>query len=228
MVLFLFVLMLVGVDSADSLVETLRGQRLAAIVLGLGFAGLLAFPLGKVIRGQPAAGLTAANAGGNMHAIARLLFTDYVFAFEAVSALLVIAAVGAMVLGHRERIGPKITQKETLRRRIADGRVLTPLPGPGVYARSDSADQRPALPGPPRPLVGPTPDVALTDGGNGEHDGTDGTGEQGGTDGTGEHGGSGGTGEHGGTDDGSAGGAARTDSSPDGSAPVGAGKGSGR
>jgi NADH-quinone oxidoreductase subunit J len=147
MVLFLFVLMLVGVDSSDSLVETLRGQRVAAIILGVGFAGLLVFPIGKVIRHQPAAGLTAANTGGNMHAIAKLLFTDYVFAFEAISALLIIAAVGAMILGHRERVGGKVTQREMMERRFSEGRQLTPLPGPGVYARTDAADQPAILPG---------------------------------------------------------------------------------
>src|ERR1700712_4479784 len=46
MVLFLFVIMLVGVDFSDSLVETLRGQRIAAIGLGLGFAGRVIFPIG--------------------------------------------------------------------------------------------------------------------------------------------------------------------------------------
>ncbi|WP_239308472.1 MULTISPECIES: NADH-quinone oxidoreductase subunit J [unclassified Frankia] len=146
MVLFLFVLMLVGVDSADSLVETLRGQRMAAIVLGAGFAGLLVFPIGGVISGTKAAGLAAANNGGNIQAIARLLFTDYVFAFEIVSALLIIAAVGAMILAHRERAGGKITQKEMLRRRFAAGGPVTPVPGPGVYARPQAADVTPALP----------------------------------------------------------------------------------
>ncbi|ADP84249.1 NADH-quinone oxidoreductase subunit J [Pseudofrankia inefficax] len=159
MVLFLFVLMLIGVESSESLVETLRGQRVAAVVLGLGFAGLLVFPLGKAIKNQPAAGVADVNqaGGGNIHAIARLLFTQYVFAFEAVSALLVIAAVGAMILSHRERTGPRPSQKETLRRRIAEGRVLTPVPGPGVYARADSADQVPTLPGADRGLVGGVP-----------------------------------------------------------------------
>jgi NADH-quinone oxidoreductase subunit J len=147
MVLFLFVLMLVGVDSSDSLVETLRGQRVAAIILGLGFAGLLVFPLGHVIHHQPAAGLTAANTGGNVQAIAKLLFTDYVFPFEIVSALLIVAAVGAMVLGHRERVGGKVTQRDLMLRRFAEGKQVTPLPGPGVYARADAANNPARLPG---------------------------------------------------------------------------------
>jgi NADH-quinone oxidoreductase subunit J len=119
----------------------------AAIILGAGFAGLLVFPIGRVIRHQPAAGLQAANTGGNMHAIAKLLFTDYVFAFEAISALLIIAAVGAMILGHRERAGGKVTQRELMERRLREGGQLTPLPGPGVYARTDAADQPAMLPG---------------------------------------------------------------------------------
>lgn len=208
MVLFLFVLMLIGVESSESLVETLRGQRVAAVVFGLGFAGLLVFPLGKAIRHQPAAGVATANqtGGGNIHAIARLLFTQYVFAFEAVSALLVVAAVGAMILSHRERTGPRPSQKETLRRRIAEGRVLTPVPGPGVFARADSADQIPTLPSTDRGLVGGAPpEPPLLPPGE-EPSG-----------GTGPHGGVGGDGPDASTGPGAA----------NGSAPVGAGKGSG-
>jgi NADH-quinone oxidoreductase subunit J len=146
MVLFLFVLMLVGVDTSDSLVETLRGQRVAAVALGLGFAGLIALPIIHVISGTKAAGLSAANNGGNVQAIAKLLFTTYVFPFEIVSALLIIAAMGAMVLGHRERTEPKITQREMLKRRFASGGPLTPKPGPGVRARADAVDTPALLP----------------------------------------------------------------------------------
>ena len=60
MMLFLFVLMLVGVDSADSLVETLRGQRLAAVLAAVGFGSLLAFGLGDAVVANE--GLTRANA----------------------------------------------------------------------------------------------------------------------------------------------------------------------
>ncbi|WP_131748610.1 NADH-quinone oxidoreductase subunit J [Frankia sp. Cppng1_Ct_nod] len=169
MVLFLFVLMLVGVDSSDSLVENLRGQRIAAIILGAGFAGLLVFPIGGVIEGTRAAGLTAANDGGNIQAIARLLFTDYVFAFEIVSALLIIAAVGAMVLGHRERVGGKVTQKEMLRRRFATGGPVTPVAGPEVYARPDAPRAPSVLPGPPAdlPALPPESSHGLSARGNG-------------------------------------------------------------
>ncbi|CAO5175913.1 NADH-quinone oxidoreductase subunit J [Frankia sp. AiPs1] len=147
MVLFLFVLMLVGVDSSDSLVETIRGQRLGAVIFGLGFAGLLVFPIGSAIDGVHGKGLESANAGGNVQAIGRLLFSQYFFVFEAVSALLVVAAIGTMVLGHREREGGRINQREWMRRRFTEGRQATPLPGPGVFARHDSADTLGLLPG---------------------------------------------------------------------------------
>ena len=105
MMLFLFVLMLVGRDASDSLIETLRGQRVAAILLGVGFAVLigtgLARSLGARRVGRPGRGQRAH--GGNVQGLAALLFTRYVFAFEVTSALLITAAVGAMVLAHVER-----------------------------------------------------------------------------------------------------------------------------
>ena len=139
MVLFLFVLMLVGVDRSDSLVETLRGQRPAAVLLGLAFVGLLGAGVGPAIWDLPSRGLDEANGnGGNVLGIARLLFTDYVFAFEVTSALLIVAAVGAMVLAHKERSTPRRSQREMSQRRFA-GQVVTPEAGPGVYADSDGA-----------------------------------------------------------------------------------------
>jgi NADH-quinone oxidoreductase subunit J len=144
MVLFLFVLMLVGVDSSESLVETLRGQRAWAILLGIGFAGLLVFPLGAAVSHTTAQGLSGPNAEGNVQGIARLLFTNYVWAFEVVSALLIIAAIGAMILAHRER-GARPTQKELSIARIR-GTHPSPLPGPGIVAHHDSVDTPALLP----------------------------------------------------------------------------------
>jgi NADH-quinone oxidoreductase subunit J len=107
MILFLFVLMLVGRDASDSIVETLRGQRWIAALFGIGFALLVAISVGRAFTGQHPVNLNAPNAnGGNVHSIAELLFTKYLFAFELTSALLIIAAVGAMVLAHIEREGP--------------------------------------------------------------------------------------------------------------------------
>ena len=139
MILFLFVLMLVGRDSSDSVVETLRGQRVAATVLGVGFAGLVGAGIAEATQTLPVIGLDEAQGeGGNIPAIAELLFTKYLLAFEVTSALLITAAVGAMVLAHIEREpGSRRTQKELSRARFLTDRPQT-LPGPGVFARANS------------------------------------------------------------------------------------------
>jgi len=148
LMLFLFVLMLVGVDSADSLVETLRGQRIAASVIALGFTILLIVALAGTLDSFKTTGLTGAQGEkGNVVAIAELLFSRYVFAFEATSALLITAGLGAMVLGHRERTAPRRTQRERMLERVERGGAhLAPLPGPGVYADHDAVDTPALLP----------------------------------------------------------------------------------
>jgi len=144
LMLFLFVLMLVGVDSSDSLVETLRGQRIWAALLGLGLVVLVLFTLGGAVTGH-GKGLADANQDGNVIGIARLLFTKYVFAFEITSALLITAALGAMVLAHKERVVPRLSQKELSRQRFASDHPF-PLPGPGVFAAGDSIARGALLP----------------------------------------------------------------------------------
>ncbi|NHC44124.1 NADH-quinone oxidoreductase subunit J [Motilibacter sp. K478] len=147
MMLFLFVLMLVGVDSSDSLVETLRGQRLTGLLLALGFGVLLVGALGSAAFDDvTVVGLGAANADGNVEGIARLLFTDYVLAFEVTSALLITAAVGAMVLAHRERLTARKTQRELSEERFRSDEHPGPLPPPGVYARHNAVDFPALLP----------------------------------------------------------------------------------
>lgn len=143
MMLFLFVLMLVGRDSSDSVVEVLRGQRFAALVFGVGFAVLLVGALGNAFSGVPSVGLAAndAGSGGNVTGLGRLIFTQYLFAFELTSALLITAALGAMVLTYaqsRGRIG-KIGQRATVQARLrGEHDRISPLPGPGVFATGDS------------------------------------------------------------------------------------------
>jgi NADH-quinone oxidoreductase subunit J len=147
MMLFLFVLMLVGRDASDSLIETLRGQRVAAVLLGLGFAGLTGTGVYRALQDAPVANLTEANRAGNIQGIARLLFTNYVLAFEITSALLITAAVGAMILAHLERRkGERVTQPELMRARFAPGSYPAPKPGPGVFATSDSVATPAQLP----------------------------------------------------------------------------------
>src|SRR5690606_7086580 len=131
-----FVVMLVGVDASDSVVETIKGQRVAAILLGLVLGGVLVTGAAQLSLGT-AAGLGVANADGNVEGIAELLFSRYVFAFEAVAALLITAALGAMVLAHRERLTPKVTQAGLAAQRMRDyaesGKHPGPLPVPGVF-----------------------------------------------------------------------------------------------
>jgi NADH-quinone oxidoreductase subunit J len=144
LMLFLFVLMIVGVTSRDSLVETIRGQRVAAGLVAIGLLVLLVLVIGHAAIGpgsSPGAGYSASNVQG----IARLIFTTYVFPFEVTSALLITAALGAMVLAHRERLSPKLTQRGLARLRVGSGRPQ-PLPGPGVYARHNAVDMPALLP----------------------------------------------------------------------------------
>jgi len=149
LMLFLFVLMLVGVDASDSVVETIRGQRLMATIVGLLFGVVLVFGISQVSLGV-VVGLTEANADGNIPGLAQLLFSNYVFAFEATSALLITAALGAMVLAHRERITPKLTQADRVAQRMRDyadkGTHLGPQPSPGVFARHNAVDTPALLP----------------------------------------------------------------------------------
>ncbi len=146
MMLFLFVLMIVGVDSSDSLIETIKGQRVTAVLFGVGFAVLLVGALGRATV-APARGLVEPTnaAGGNVPGLAQLIFTRYVFAFEVTSALLITAALGAMVLTHRELLTPRLTQRELSERRFRSDRP-TMLPAPGVYARHNAVDTPALLP----------------------------------------------------------------------------------
>ena len=147
MMLFLFVLMLVGRDSSDSLIETLRGQRMAATALGIGLALLLGIGLYRALGDLDPKGLTDANAAGNVIGLSRLLFTKYVFVFEITSALLITAAVGAMILAHIEKApGEKVSQPEQMLARFRPGNYPAPKPGPGVFATSDSVATPARLP----------------------------------------------------------------------------------
>ncbi|MEN0130106.1 MAG: NADH-quinone oxidoreductase subunit J [Brevundimonas sp.] len=139
MMLFLFVLMLVGVGASDSLVETIRGQRWAGWLAGIGLVVVVAGVLGTAIYPDPV-GMEEANADSNPVGIAHLIFSDYVFAMEVVGALLVTAALGALVLTHRRRLTPKRGQRELADLRVEGGHHLAPLPAPGVYARHNAMD----------------------------------------------------------------------------------------
>ena len=154
MMLFLFILMLVGVDSSDSLTETIAGLRPIAITAAAGFGGLMVALLGRATLGRDAIGLSAANADGNVEGIAVALFSTYVFPFEVVSALLITAAMGAMVLAHTQRTKARPTQRQLSIDRFRGTSLASAagLPGPGVYARHNAVDVPALLPdGTPAP-----------------------------------------------------------------------------
>lgn len=156
LMLFLFVVMLVGVDSTDSLKETLRGHKVAAIIAALAFLVLLILAVGNavttgVIGTDQSIGLREANAAGgdNVKSIAELVFTKYVIVFEATSALLITAAVGTMVLAHGEA-DKKKSQRERVTDRMAayaeHGAHPGVRPNSGVYARTNQIGAPALLP----------------------------------------------------------------------------------
>jgi NADH-quinone oxidoreductase subunit J len=143
LMLFLFVLMLIGISSSDSIEETIKGQRMWTALAAIGFAVILILGIGHAAIGQAVPQTQALNGSGNLTGLATLIFTTYVFPFEVTGALLITAALGAMVLAHRERTTPKLTQRDLAAKRIASGHVA-PDPSPGVYALHDAVD-RPAM-----------------------------------------------------------------------------------
>ena len=146
MMLFLFILMLVGVDSSDSLVENIKGQRPASILAAVGLGGLLLSLIARAVTHVDSVGLTAANSNGNVQGIAQELFTRYVWAFEVVSALLITAALGAMVLAHSERKHASQRQLSVDRFRKGSLAQTAGLPASGVYARHNAVDVPALLP----------------------------------------------------------------------------------
>jgi NADH-quinone oxidoreductase subunit J len=149
MMLFLFILMLVGVDSSDSLTEKIKGLRPVAIVSALAFSATLIEFIARAQSSVDSIGLAAANEKGNVQGLARYLFSDYVWAFEVISALLITAALGAMVLAHSEK--SEIARTSQRARSIARFRgtsigTAAGLPGSGVFARNNSVDLPALLP----------------------------------------------------------------------------------
>lgn len=148
MMLFLFILMLVGVDASDSLTETIKGLRAIAITAAVGFGGLFVSLISRATLGREAVGLQGANAQGNVQGLAQKLFSTYVFPFEVISALLVTAALGAMVLAHHQRSVTRPTQREQSIARFRSGSLAgaAGLPSPGVFARHNAVDVPALLP----------------------------------------------------------------------------------
>jgi NADH-quinone oxidoreductase subunit J len=112
MVLFLFVIMLLGVDRGEDPAERLFGQRTMAVILAVAVVAELgtAIRAGVGFATRAPEGFDAVNPGGNPSALAEVLFRDYFFPFEVTSVLLIVAAVAAMVLALRRT--KAITQRE--------------------------------------------------------------------------------------------------------------------
>lgn len=143
MMLFLFVIMLIGVDASESLAETIRGQRALAWLFGV---GVLVGVVGLVLSAGSIApaGLEAANADSNPVGVARILFADHAFAMQLTGALLIVAAISAITLTKMERLRPPVTQPEVadakMRAWAERGARIRQLPAPGVYASTNAAD----------------------------------------------------------------------------------------
>jgi NADH-quinone oxidoreductase subunit J len=148
MMLFLFILMLVGVDTSDSLEENIKGLRVIAILAAIGIGGLLVTLISRATFGRSVVGLSDVNSQGNARGIAEELFIKYVFAFEVVSALLITAAVGAMVLAHSQKSRSKFAQRDLSISRFRKGELkdAAGLPGSGVYALHNAVDVPALLP----------------------------------------------------------------------------------
>ena len=149
MMLFLFILMLVGVDSSDSLKENLAGVRPIAITAAISIALLLVSLLTRASLARQAPDTEVMNANGNVEGLGRMLFTEYVWTFEVVAALMIVATLGAMVLAHSEKIkGPENTQRFKAVARFRGDSLATAagLPGSGVYARHNAVDVPALLP----------------------------------------------------------------------------------
>jgi NADH-quinone oxidoreductase subunit J len=145
MMLFLFVVMMVGVETSESVIETIKGQRVAAAIVGILFALVLALAVAQSVS-SAVVGLGVANENGNVHGLAELLFTRYVLAFEFTAALMIVAVLGAMVLAHRERLVDLPTQADLQARRMQDyaetGKHPGNAPTPGVFARHNAGRGR--------------------------------------------------------------------------------------
>ena len=147
MMLFLFVLMLVGVESTDSMRETIRGQRAAGFVVVVLFGILAITGVAQTITATAPRGFGDTP---NVEGLAALLFGPYVLAFELTSALLITAALAAMVLAHRERLSTPPTQAALSQQRMRDyaesGKHPGNPPTPGVFARHNAVDTPALLP----------------------------------------------------------------------------------
>ncbi len=143
-VLFLFVIMLLGVDTAENLSsEPLAGQRPAAAVVAVGALGLLALLAVRAVQvstGAESVTLPLDSGRSNIVVLAEVLFTDYLFAFEVTSVLLVIAVVGAVVMARRPR--PQLSGDEGAGDEVPAGETAVDEPPAQVSVVDDLGRER--------------------------------------------------------------------------------------
>jgi len=135
MMLFVFVIMLIGVGGKEDLTETIKGQKWLGLLVATGI-GLFLF--GVVSR--VSLSVQEPPTVGNPTEIAGALFGRQVVVMETLGFVLIVAAVGALVLTHLPRLTPKHSQKEIAADRVRVGANPVNKPMPGVYARHNALD----------------------------------------------------------------------------------------
>jgi NADH-quinone oxidoreductase subunit J len=134
MMMFVFVLMLIGVAGKESLVETLKGQRWVGLLVAAGIGLFLTGVITRVTLN------VQEPTEGNPTEIAGALFGRMIVIVETLGFVLIVAAVGALVLTHMPRLTPKHTQREIAEDRVRVGANPVNKPMPGVYARHNALD----------------------------------------------------------------------------------------
>jgi NADH-quinone oxidoreductase subunit J len=135
MMLFVFVLMLIGVSGKEDLTETLKGQRWIGVLVAAGIGFFLTGVISRVTLS-----VVDEPTEGNPTEIAGALFGPMVVIVETLGFVLIVAAVGALVLTHMPRLVPKHTQREIAEARVLVGADPVNKPMPGVYARHNALD----------------------------------------------------------------------------------------
>ena len=151
MVLFLFVIMMIGLSASDNYARQSRGRIVTSVLMALGLGAIL---IGAIARSRTAGSSASLSDDPYSNApitdLAATLFSRYWFSMELAGILLITAAIGAMLLTHSDQLGPVLTQRTTAEAKMrafkASGRRIGQLPAPGVYAHSNAVDV-PALSG---------------------------------------------------------------------------------
>jgi len=151
MMLFLFVLMMIGVGASDEYQRQRRGNIIGAVLLALGLVVILGGVIAHTTWSASAVGLDGdPYSDQTITSLATRMFADHWLSMELAGTLLITAAIGAMLLTHTDRLGPAITQRSTAEAKMLafqeSGRHVGQLPAPGVYAQSNAVDV-PALSG---------------------------------------------------------------------------------